>query len=160
MQINLRRIHPTLTYGIVVAGAFFRWIEGAVPAFIASYFPEVTAVVFWGFLCSFLIGLLIADSCNNKSWIHKYWRDWNRLFDVHALHSEHIRDDPERVAVYVLLKFIREIRSGELIVTVMPSYTGASPFVIHNEPQLSAPVYEDRRLTICTMMLPSSKLAI
>lgn len=110
---------------------------------------------------AFWIGLVIQDLYNKDSWLHKYWRDWNRLFDVHTLHSEHVRDDPERVAVYVLLKFIRKIRGGELVVTVVPSYKGASPFVTHKEVQLNSAAFEDRKLTICTLRVPRPhKLAI
>ena len=104
-----------------------------------------------GLVLAFWLGLFVQDFFNRQSWIYKNWRLINQVFEIGAIHSAHIEEQPERAIVRVLLRFVREIKDGRIVVSVHPLYKNAHSFVVFDEKIGDCPRHSEKSLILCNV---------
>ena len=148
---------PKSTYALSGSGIF---LSAGLPWMLEQV---ATTSGYWGkipfgwLLVSFLFflaGQLIQDLFNESSWIRVNWRTLNKLFEVVALRTGHHRDEPERLSIIFLIKYIREIKNGTITVTVRPQNYKAKPFVVIHKENINSPAYTDNKITVCILRVP------
>lgn len=100
---------------------------------------------------TFWAGLVVQDFYNKRSWIHENWRLAHKIFEIDALHSTHIVEEPERIAIRALLRFARKVSKGRIVVSVYPQYINAHPFVILDEKLAGVPPHDSKALILCNL---------
>ena len=95
----------------------------------AAHVQPILEPLIWPVAPAFLLGLLLQDLLNRKSWIRTRWRAWTRTFEVAALNCGYA-EDPRRLEVRVRIRFVRKVRAARLTLKVLSCVGVVSgPFV-------------------------------
>ena len=74
------------------------------------------------FLIGIIIGSLINDVLNPRSWLRQNWRLWRSLFDVVTVHAGHCQSPPEHIELICLIKFRKTLENALFTVRVITPY--------------------------------------
>src|SRR5271165_3787973 len=105
-----------LPSGVRVCVSLVQW-GGASMHWWQVHIEPTLEVLIWPISPAFLIGLLLQDYYNPRSWL---WHQWGKLtnkFEIVSL-SVGYADDPRRLHAAVGIKFVRPVRHGELVLEI------------------------------------------